>query len=615
MPFRENTATSEVVALSNNSTVSDFNPDQDALMSPQRPNPRRAGSHGVVKAQNQFVHLDKNLDYAIDTSALRAALPEFSDGTSSGDEEEDVSIEIGRGARDRNYRLDDSRDSFMSLEDSRISGSPAGSRSGNRPALRNISNRTALRNSDALRRDAQIRRASLVAQKENINPKATKPKGNPTSGTQKGSKQHRRTLSEMHARVSETYDGSYLSDERPPNGYVTSKTTRFGNSKPYSQHKITLAVKNAAAGGKADNGWTEHSNHESFLLPDVENLSELVSGIYHDGMAVNAQPKRPRTTRFTSPPAVEMPNPNTDTHAHFDAVPIPADEKALFASLRLLQRKVLSLEKTNEEAEDQLERLRRENTILRADPLRQNRYESDDEEPPRGGAASLAVVKGRLEAAIAALRNQLETANHKVSGQESVIQKATEERNSVINQLGSVYLTCEELRADNQTLRRENSHLKAQLVGLMAGPEGYELGTKHRREPTEPRKDQTRPMEEKGNTHHATHTTQPRLDVRESQGHDLPPRRDDAARQTGTEKNEQYEALFSLGAHSSRPVDYKRSKSESGEKKLPNTGRQRTKRVSGNGGDATDYSIIDTRNIQIQTLTQDLTHLTFIDVG
>lgn len=293
-----------------------------------------------------------------------------------------------------------------------------------RPALRTISNRTALRNQDGLRKDAQIRRASHMSQKENLDPKGLKVRNN-KQGTQgrHSSSAQRRTFSDMHAKVGETYDGSYLSDERPPSVITTSKNTRFGNTKAQKQGlDIARAVSNAAgrphdnSNGNNDNtvdsaeakqveatdtinSLRENTNHESFILPDMPNLSELVSGIYQEEVPVRPRQNRSRTTRFASPPAVTMSEPHS-THVPLDAIPIPEDEKAIFASLKLLQEKVSTLEKENLKAERRLGELQEENQLLRADKSTRRTsedrkvrmYKTAEEESGRG-AATLAVER------------------------------------------------------------------------------------------------------------------------------------------------------------------------------------------------------------------------------
>ena len=634
MLAHENTRTSDVMAPSHgsrNSTLTDFEFDDDPLMSPRPVNNNYASRFRNPSVQKNYEQ-EKDLDYAIDTSALHNALPEFSDGQSvEGEEydEEDISIEIGRG-RKTHYRMDDSRDSLMSLDDSRLTASLVDGRdelrqsktAASKSALRSVSNRSALRKADTLRKDAQIRRASLLAQKEGLEPRL--PKARSTSdGALQSQRQQRRTLTDMHAKVSEVYDGSYLGDERPSSPHVTTRNTRFGTAKTYDKEKIDRAVRRAAKGYveesvESDSRRQQRNNTESFLLPDVENLSELVSGIYQDGIPINARQTRPRTTRFTSPPAVEIPEEETEQHVRFDGVPIPEDEKAIFNSLRLLQRKVSALEKDNADVEGKLDELRQENTILRAEQLRrQRRVSGDEEEFARGGAATLAVERNRLEAANLALREQLEAANRKLSDNESSVERVKQERNSVVNQLGTVYLSCQELKSENEALQQENDELKVQLAILMSGKrKSQQDGASHANEQTRTKRNipESRPEPDD-----VQQTSRERAGKPTTDNPTLDERAQELLSQT---KDNNYDALFSLGLPSRRtePKELKEQgilkKESKSDKKQPNIRKQRSKRAIIDLEDGTEFeTTMDTREIQTQTVSQDLTYLSFVDVS
>ncbi|KAL1959693.1 hypothetical protein VTO42DRAFT_1279 [Malbranchea cinnamomea] len=619
---------------SRNSTLTDLELDQDTQLSPKN----LKNKYSKPKTQKDEGGGEEDLDYAIDTSALHNALPDFSDGRRTDDEEadeDDISIEIGRG-RKAEYRLDDSRDSILSLNDSRLTGSITdgaisirkNTGAGSRTALRDVSNsnRSSIRRGDVLRKDAQIRRASLVAQKESMDLKPTK-----TRNLQQEQRQQRRTLSDMHAKVSEVYDGSYLSDERPPIAHMTTRNTRFGNPKLYDQDKITRAVRKASR-GYIDEGVElsskrqQKNNTESFLLPDVENLSELVSGIYQDGVPMNARQSRPRATRFTSPPAFEIPEQQTEQHVRLDAIHIPDDEKAIFNSLRMLQRKVSALEKDNADVEARLEELRQENTILRAEQLRRQKSGGDEDGIARGGAATLAVERNRLEAANLALQNQLEVAKRKLADRESSVQRVKEERNSVVNQLGSVYASFQELKADNEKLRQENDELKVQLAMLTGTPQNgkaerktQDSSPRHSREPTRTKRNVA-----------DTCVSEPveGVEVNRRRGDGKPPAHDaltldQRARELINQvQDDNCDALFSLGLPTRRPSEANdqsnvKTQGNFNEKKQPNTAKQRAKKAvidHHRNDDHSEFDVtMDTRDIQTRTITRDLTYLSFVD--
>lgn len=335
--------------------------------------------------------MEEEPDYAINTSSIERAFPEFSQAGSSSEDDHDIdvddelSMEVGRGVAAKPTRhMDDSRNSLMSIENSVRSSSPAvrldypTSNTPQKSALRNSQRRVA---SESLRKDAQVRRASQ-AQKENVEPKTNR-KDN-----------QRRSLSDMHARVRDSYDGSFISDERP-SASVNARSTRFNN--PNLSNQIAEAVERASQearrGGKISNGSRNATanpvgdtmTHQSFLLPDLPNLSELVSGVYEDGTPVYSRQNKMRSTRFVSPPNDGGDASISRQHIPLDAVPVPEDEKALFVSLRVLQERVSELEHDKSEKERKIQDMRQENAFLKADRSRSKdkygrtrSYESED---------------------------------------------------------------------------------------------------------------------------------------------------------------------------------------------------------------------------------------------
>lgn len=375
-------------------SVSDFDPEHEAMASTREFDNSPRLPNAKTRARRQHNPIQEDPDYAINTSTLERAFPEFSQiQTSEGDDDStsDMSIEVGRGPGKPSRRLDDSRSSFMSIENSVRSSSPAvrvDYPTPQKPAMRSMSRRAV---SDNLRKDAQLRRASQ-AQKEL------------SSQVAKGPRDHRRTLSEMHAKVRDTYDGSFLGDERPAPIAMNTRSTRFGN--PKDSQEIADAVERASREAyakelrKASTSSTPHKattnatttnapgdsvTRQSFLLPDLPNISDLVSGVYEDGTPVYSRQQKMRSTRFVSPPQDAEDVSLTREHMPLDAVPIPEDEKALFVSLRLLQDKVAELEMAKSEAEKRLAAYRQENAALKGKrPRHSERYEADDGDYRKG---------------------------------------------------------------------------------------------------------------------------------------------------------------------------------------------------------------------------------------
>ncbi|PGH04530.1 hypothetical protein AJ79_07056 [Helicocarpus griseus UAMH5409] len=641
----DHTNTSDVMANSHASreqTTSDFDPDQEALVSTrQLDNGYRQPQSKRARRYDAPVDQESEPDFAIDTSALHKAFPDFSDASSS-EEDDDISIEVGRGGKKPSRRLDDSRDSIMSIDDSRYSASPVakGGRYGNpspKPAVRSVSNRTSS-GRDSLRKGAQIRRASL-ALKENNLPQELKNK----------SSNQRRTLSEMHAKATETYDGSYLSDERPAKVELTTRNTRFGKARTSDQGAKIVDAVNKAAGRtylkhnngdvdqaelhrqlaeKTTDGATDNLTHQSYALPDVPNLSDLVSGIYEDG---TPKPKS-RTTRFASPPAAT--NSRRTEHLPLDSIPVPDDEKAIFVSLKLLQEKVEALQIDKSDMEARLEEVEEENMILRSDNSRRQKLEKrrlsmygGDDDINDGGVGKLTIQKSRLEAANLALQNRLDISARKISSQESTIKQMTQERDSARTQLGVAYLNLQELKLENDALAQENDELRIQLESETGIPQANGDGRHpHGRKSTSTeatKRHRSRVLQEveepdtNGGVDAGTRNTD-----RTHRDRSQPPRtsKENTSKQ---HKEEDYDALFSLDlSHLTAQQSTRNTKPRANttEKKLPNTSKQRTRKAIVEYLDDSELSGgemgTDTRGFRNRTgPTNDLTFLSFIDAN
>jgi hypothetical protein len=101
---------------------------------------------------------------------------------------------------------------------------------------------------------------------------------------------------------------------------------------------------------------------QSFLLPDLPNLTELVSGNYKDGTPIFAPSTKSRA-RYTS---VNFHPPTQPNFAPVSSVPISEDDKAILASLQLLKDKVASLEQENAQSSRKIEDYENEVNELRA---------------------------------------------------------------------------------------------------------------------------------------------------------------------------------------------------------------------------------------------------------
>ncbi|ODH51466.1 hypothetical protein GX48_02332 [Paracoccidioides brasiliensis] len=687
----DHTNTSDVMAHSHASrepTTSDFDPDHEALVSTRQldndhlhPQSKRANWDDAHAEQ------EPDPDFVINTSALHRAFPDFSDASSLEEEEEDddededdLSVEMGRAAKKTSQQLDDSRDSVMSVDGSKYSALPAGregrfgSRSPRAP-LRPITNRAST-GRDSLRKDAQIRRASL-AMKDSNQPKDIKLK----SGSQ------RRTLSEIHAKVNETYDGSYISDERPAKVTLTTRNTRFSNRRTNDQSSRLADAGNKASGknylkhynaGDVEqaqlrrqlpskttdsNGTTDNPTHQSYALPDIPDLSELVSGIYEDGT-----PKgRSRTTRFTSPPAMGVSTYQPPEHLPLDSIPVPDDEKAIFVSLKLLQEKVQALQTDKSDMEIRLEEMEEEILILRNENARLRKQDKKrfsmyggDEDINNGGVGKLFIQKNSeyigipvdgmnfnlhslgLEAANLALQNRLDVSIRKNSSHETTIKHLTQERDSARTQLGVAYLNIEELKLENDALAQENDEMRIQIESN-AFPEAAndskpmemcDSKTKRREatamdptKATKPHRIRTKHAEDpdaNGSNEQIGLDTRRRNSNRTQQDRSQPcvPSAVKVAA-SKQQKQAEYDSLFSLDlSHLSvqQSTQHTKMQANTTQKKLPNTSKLRTKKAVVEYMEDSNLSEeemgTETRGFRNRTgPTNDLTFLSFIDAN
>ncbi|KAL1850850.1 hypothetical protein Plec18170_006687 [Paecilomyces lecythidis] len=667
MPANYYTRHSDVTAASRDSfgdsTISDFDPEHEALASTRQIDsshelPEIRGS--ARKNRDSYAQVDG--DFAIDTSALHRAFPDFSQIHSS-EEDDDMSIEVGRGAKTTARQLDDSRTSVMSFENSVRSSSPAvkldypSPQAQSKLRTRTPSKRVAS-GADNLRKDAQLRRASQ-AQKENIEPQVVPRPRNPTPATAQGHDQ-RRTLSDIHAKVRDTYDGSFIADERPANVPVNKRTTRFGSARVNDiQARVAEAVdkasydvygrdsrgarmdsntRNSANITQTSNTFADTGTHQSFLLPDLPNISELVSGVYDDGTPVFPGKNKSRTTRFVSPPHDGGEPSYLPNHRPIDAVPIPEDEKALFVSLRLLQDKVAELELARSETEKKLEDMREENAVLKADKARRQkdqynrlRYYGSDEEEYGQANRKLSTEKNRLESANYALQNSLEIANRKVEVHESALKSLKREHDMAVSQLGVAYLNSQDLKTENESLREENAELKAQLTKLLSfarkgkardeGTAGSERGSDD-----EAANDEEMYTRQSADTTRQSFEEQRKNAVGGSSSTKRQGSQSKVSKQidqeiSRLEKEQQDDALFSLDvARSSRvgstskPSKATTRPREVSQTKKPNTSKQRVKRVVVEDVDVTEPTSVNTEDTRDQAgADEDLTLLSFID--
>ncbi|RMJ26518.1 hypothetical protein PHISP_02616 [Aspergillus sp. HF37] len=401
MEYRDDTGSSGSFTSDPNSTISnDFSPRDGASTSTRRvkaDSPQLPRIGGRIR-RTRF-HWRPEIDYNLNSDVIDQALPDFSPANTSedddGDEQqnndddeqyydstEDISVEVGRSPAKSTRGLDDSRSSVMSYYSNSIRPSSPAIRVDQSPSP-NASPKAATRHSskravsESLRRDAQLRQASL-ASKKNLDPQASNL--TPTKD--------QRRVSEMSPKARGTYDGAGgLDDERSRSPMpISGRATRFGN-KPSKEAEVavhkareeafaeqatqdvkgmkedsrkpTASVNNTPAAG-------DTATQQSIVLPDFLPTSELTSGVHDVSTSSPARQNKVRTTRFVSPPNDIGDASVTREHHPLNFVPIPEDENSLFSSLKMLQVKAAELEFEKKSAEIHAEHLRRENESMKA---------------------------------------------------------------------------------------------------------------------------------------------------------------------------------------------------------------------------------------------------------
>lgn len=243
-----------------------------------------------------------------------------------------------------------------------------------------------------------------------------------------------------------------------------------------------------------------------------------------------------------------------------------------------------------------------------------------------------------LEAINLALQNRLDIAERKVQVHESALKSLAQERDSAVTQLGVAYLNTQETTRENESLKKENAELRAQVNKLTALTReliGNETNTQHSlpKDQVETEHITTSTDPNGGNTQKTSGSTRRRQSKEQAVRTINNSARDDPESRvlervekeiSRLEKQRQDEELFSLNL--SRPttanlesalkstIPYKSGETENS-RKVPNTGKQRIKRVIVEEVDTTENGTEDLREQTKDQAgpVQDFTLLSFID--
>jgi hypothetical protein len=283
---------------------------------------------------------------------------EFGDFDHSISDEESISVEQARGLNHSNRGTPIKQSSvFHSLYDI--------------TPPTNRTRKSYVAETGSLRRDAQIRRAS----RNDLDTASPRPASKRNSPAMPVKENKRNSLAQLHAKLSE--DESSFMQDRPPTLTVNStKNTRWGNRSRQTSLQMDGIVEEAAranATPRSRPSTAQNATAQSFILPDLPNLTELVSGVFEDGTPVFSKNATSRS-RYAAPPGGGR-RPN---HIPIDSVPIPDEEKAIFSALQQLQEKVSQIEAERSEQDRRIEEQDLELIELRASAQAQEKLRRSD---------------------------------------------------------------------------------------------------------------------------------------------------------------------------------------------------------------------------------------------
>ena len=392
-------------------TSTSFDPDNEALVSTRQLENSVQQLPELRASAQKYSRFSRpepksELDYVIDTSAIGRAFPDFTQGGSSSDDAS-VSIELGRGIKKGSGTIsklgrfnrsptpvksnqDDSFDFSAPIIDSHyITGTPPLANPRTRKSNGAVSSpRTT---------DSQLRRSSGLRNeiRENTSPLA-KTKDYGSGGSRQGS-ENRQSLAAMHARVQDENDASYIEEDRAPTVDLTARSSRFSSAKHHPRERNKpLPAKfcskqnfvpsnpqhrgNAASRRRTSDQCLPGTCHgtQSMVLPDIPNVSELVSGVFEDGTPVFSVDGKPRSTRFASGAQNPKSQSSKVDHVNVNEVEVPRDEQDIYLSLQLLQDKVDDLERIRAESELAMSELQHRNRTLEAEKAEHKRYQRSD---------------------------------------------------------------------------------------------------------------------------------------------------------------------------------------------------------------------------------------------
>ncbi|KAK5108418.1 hypothetical protein LTR62_008305 [Meristemomyces frigidus] len=220
----------------------------------------------------------------------------------------------------------------------------------------------------------------------------------------------------------------------------------------------------------------------SFMLPDLPNITELVSEVRANGSALNrSSPNGTVLHHVSAKPRTQMVTPSLPSqHSGVDNVPVTYDDKAILASLQCLQQRVAELEMEKLETSRQAEEY--ENDIidlqsqLAAERRRPDSAHGSDIEESRINKARM--EKTRLQASLTAAHDKLIRAKSQNSLSEASAKEAMREREELEMEVKTLTLWREQLEPMVQKLKKEKENLGLTVLRTLKQKEDAEEDVK-----------------------------------------------------------------------------------------------------------------------------------------
>ena len=190
-------------------------------------------------------------------------------------------------------------------------------------------------------KDANARLSSIGSEKENVDPVPQNANDNGWNSSTEA--QTRKTLATLHSRAQVGANGSNVFNEAPPTFTINStKSTRFNGGNCANVQPLKSKMRQKAP-------VTEDG--QSFVLPDMNNMSDLVTGNLGNEHPISSGKMAKPRVAFTH----NAPTGSPIRYIVIDGVAVPFDEEAIIASLRKLEEKMASLQLFKDEAGRRLE--------------------------------------------------------------------------------------------------------------------------------------------------------------------------------------------------------------------------------------------------------------------